>query len=115
MIDIDFLYDGSGSSSQVRCPSCGDGLIHPIKVVVNRGGEITTVTDQGTAITKGKAAGRGVLIASYFACECGTVFVTCHHFHEGATKVGTKILGNFASGDSPETEDMPHFRTIWRD
>ena len=111
--DMDFLYNDKLGAKQVECPDCSTPLVHPIKVVVNRGGEITTVNDEGTKITRDRPADGGVLIVIHYACEDGHVFGVYHQFAGGGTFTGTKSFGWFGPRD--EDDDSPHFRTIWRD
>lgn len=100
----------------VRCPEpgCEMGyMLHPIKVEVNRGGELTVLTSEGTRIEGGhKPDGRGVSNKVFFEGECGHVSMLKLHFHKGSTIRHFKSLGSFLSGDD---EDPRVAETIWRD
>src|SRR4051794_3526192 len=78
------LSDASGclEDGAVLCPhvGCKFEYIHPVKVVVNQGGSITTIVKEGTTTTEGEAASRGVTIAIYYACESGHFSVMRQQF-----------------------------------
>lgn len=56
---------------------------HPVRVVVNRGGEITIVTAEGTKIEQGEAPSYGVTIDVHFQTEDGQIFAERLKFHKG--------------------------------
>lgn len=91
----------------IECPVCADGFayVHPTRVEVNAGGEITTVDSDGTRLRTGRAAGRGVLITLAFFCENGHPFEQRIEFYKGATLTSIHR----------RTADAEHEHTIWRD
>jgi len=91
---------------EVRCP-CGSTHVHPVRVVVNRGGQITTVDADDVANSVGSPGGfgRGVSIGTAFDCEeCDDRFVVEFAFHKGNTHIVVRI-----------TDEEPTLRTMWRD
>src|SRR4051794_19419046 len=70
---------------EIECPRCGFEYMHPIEVVVNRGGEITTVDHNGTTMSAGEPDGRGVSILIRFQCEDGHQSLMKVSFHKGVT------------------------------
>lgn len=105
--------DVSVNGEPIDCiePGCTTAGVHPVKVVVNAGGVITTINHEGTTVTTGKASGRGVAIATYYQCEAGHFMVRREQFHKGNTSTEFKSLGSF---DDPDDEPAP-CQTIWRD
>jgi hypothetical protein len=74
----------------ITCPFCGAGCdyyVHPIKVMVNAGGLITSIDSKGTHFSQGSPSGRGVLIELQFLAECGHTFTLSLQFHKGMTMV----------------------------
>lgn len=89
-------------------PGCDFEYMHPVAVIVNRGGEITTVDHGGTRIDQGTADGRGVSIRVRFMCENGHhTSVLTLHFHKGGTGVSFESIPEDGDGGPPPT--------IWRD
>jgi hypothetical protein len=79
---------------------------HPVAVRVNRGGEITTVTQAGTVITQGQPFGRGVRIELDLVPELGAApWTLAFWFHKGVVHVEA-ALGLHVD---------PTADTIWRD
>ncbi len=74
---MEFVSRYTSGLPLIRCPFCDPqenaaaDAAHPIRVVVNAGGSITTVDHEGTRMKAGEPAGRGVAIALEFGCECG--------------------------------------------
>ncbi len=103
-----FEYDrGWGFKYQfLRDPFEGDSCIHPSAVRVNRGGEITEVTNEGTKITQDEASGRGVRIELDFDQEDGICWTLAFQFHKGATFTSLLLREN-----NPDRWAS----TIWRD
>jgi hypothetical protein len=87
----------------LECPQCGFEYVHPTLVEVNAGGSITTIDHDGTRMSAGEAAGRGVRIRLNFSCEGGHRFSVVFDFHKGNTGVVA-----YLDDTVPET-------TIWRD
>lgn len=56
---------------------------HPVCVVINRGGEITTVTASGTKVEKGERPSYGVTIDVHYQTEEGWKFGERLKFHKG--------------------------------
>jgi hypothetical protein len=85
--------------------------MHPVKVVVNAGGSITTIDYDGTRMSAGEPADRGVRIELHFDSEWGKTLVMAFQFHKGQTRVTGDV-----SELSPEEDGSPAVRpTIWRD
>ena len=98
--------------------SCsGDTYNHPIAVRVNRGGEITEVTEDGTRLSAGSPAGRGVRIEVDFISENdGHLWTLALQFHKGQTFTEVYPGPALAVAEDPgiRTAKWPH-DTIWRD
>ena len=77
-----------GSNAVVKC-ICGGENCHPLRVVVNQGGEIAHVDAEGVTCEKGEPSGRGTSIGIEFACEdCTSTHVVAYQFHKGRTHTG---------------------------
>ncbi len=102
-------------SEIIVCPEpfCGRAETHPIKVTVNRGGSITTVSHEGTRIGDGEASRWGVLIAVHLQCESGHVFAMRQQFHKGSTIFEVESLGDLSVQTDDEFINAGH--VIWRD
>lgn len=53
----------------VKCPFCGCDNVHIEKVTVNRGGEITDISINGTHLNSGESEGSGAAISIIYWCE----------------------------------------------
>lgn len=101
-------------SERITCPECERSgsladrdMTHPIRVLINAGGQITTVTHKGTKVASGDSVGNGVLIAIEFRCEIGHSFTQRFHFSHGSTHSEKRHHKEF--------DGLPGFTTIWRD
>jgi hypothetical protein len=108
-IDVKTMI-GTGAiyGAHIACPVCRFEYTHPVAVVVNAGGSITTVDKGGTRMSAGKPVDRGVMIEIHFVGECGHDYRLNFHFHKGITSVESTI-----GGGTPDDRQPP--ATIWRD
>jgi hypothetical protein len=113
MIGLETFALPTAAAALVACPEpgCGETALHPVKIVCNAGGEVTVINDQGTTVTEGEPAGRGVEVRCYFHGECGHVSVLLIQFHKGGSYIRAASLGYLCG--PPEEWYGP--RTIWRD
>ena len=70
---------------ELRSPE-GEEQNHPVAVRVNRGGEITEVTNAGTRVYAGDVPDRGVRIELDFDTEQGINWTLALHFQKGITR-----------------------------
>jgi len=101
----DETYGPDPDAQMVLCPTCGFEYVHPISVMVNRGGEITTVDADGTRMRSSAPSGRGVLVTVTYQCESGDRFRWEMQFHKGNTEMACHPVGF-------DDDSLP---TIWRD
>jgi hypothetical protein len=78
----------------MNCPYCANDRIHIESLVVNRGGEITSVDYRGTGVRAGAPSGRGALIEIIFWCETGHKWKHSIQFHKGAVSTEDRLLEN---------------------
>jgi hypothetical protein len=108
------LFD-SDRWKEIRSPA-GEGYNHPVAVRVNRGGEITEVTKEGTRVyagepfdrepfDRGPGGGRGVRIEIDFDAEHGMRWILGLTFHKGMTFADV-VMRHGQSGVWPDV--------IWR-
>lgn len=93
----------AGWDCRVLCPCCENTYVHLANVVVNQGGDITTINKDGTAFQEGLASGRGTNIKIGMWCESGHGFALGFQFHKGQTFVSC------GEADAEETAEL------WRD
>jgi hypothetical protein len=107
-------WDVAGPAEDVVCPhpGCQFNYLRPVKVEVNRGGEITTIDHEGTRLSLGTSAGRGVSIEITFIGECGHVSSLNFQFHKGVTE---QYFFNCIEVGEPSETDEPAAPVIWRD
>jgi hypothetical protein len=67
------------------CPGCQDASVHPYRVEVDRGGEVTEIAPDGVGFAVRKPAARGAIITMEFWCESGHGFALEWRFHKGNT------------------------------
>lgn len=105
----------SPDGSALRCPVPACDLseqVHPIAVLVDRGGDVVKVTAEGLeTMTLPPTQARGVMIDVRCACEAGHGWTIRLRFHKGSTFVETTELLSYP--ESPQGwPDIPD--TIWR-
>jgi hypothetical protein len=91
----------------VLCPACGGARVHPIRVEVDRGGDVVEVDAAGVGFATRPRTARGVVINVELVGECGHYSALRLAFHEGTTYVTVVPLGAGAGATTPAV--------IWRD
>ena len=100
----------------LECPfstdKCVEHCVHIESVRVNAGGKITDVTRDGTKLSEGEPAGRGVRIEIVYWCEAMHKWKVVQQFHKGSVFVTETLLV-----DAPEGFDEGGVEVgdLWRD
>ena len=91
---------------------CAEHMVHIESVKVNRGGEITAITCEGTEVFRGEAVGRGAEIEIVYWCEAHHKWKVTQRFHKGLVFIDTILLVN-----APESllEGRVTVEDLWRD
>jgi hypothetical protein len=103
--------DNSDGFADAEVSFTGDenAYVHPVVVVVNAGGSITTVDADGTRMSAGQPVDHGVEIRVVFESELvGGTRTLVLHFNKGCTYATVEL------GEDADDEDA-RLRTIWRD
>ena len=94
----------------IKCPFCSFDCVHLEAVMVNRGGEITTIDPDGTKMAADGPAGRGAHIAIVCWCESGHKWRISYQFHKGAVEVSNDLI---LTVEGPPEDYV--LRDLWRD
>jgi len=71
----------------LNCPFCDSQNVHPEKVFINRCGEITDISHNGTKMKTGPPEGRGATIEIVFWCEGFHKWIHRIQYHKGNTTI----------------------------
>lgn len=78
----------------MECPYCKCQEVHLQAVEVNRGGEITSIDQDGTKLKAGEPSGRGVRVEMILWCEAGHKWRHSLQFNKGALLIEDNLLLN---------------------
>ena len=92
-------------TERVECPVCNQELVHPVRVVVDKGGSTTTIDRQGVHDGNREAVSVGVVIETEYVCEQRHRFARVEEFRKGLTFTRTENRG--------VSENFP--AVIWRE